>query len=198
MTSEFNVFTFSEYIETAKKTALRYDENIFLFYSSLGLCGEVGELVEKLFSDNTDKDSIKGELGDICWYYFITMSKLGFTPEDIFETNNIHEFISTNEDYNHFINFTNNPSNVKGIFENIVYYVNTSMNKIKKIWRDTNWELSEKSRLYLQQNLKYAGINIFVLCEFFDIDILDVLNYNLDKLNKRLENNTIHGDGDNR
>ena len=65
---------FSEYQKGAKATAIYPDrlEGRF-FYPSMGLAGEVGELlnkIKKIARDNAEvsKDEIKGEVGDILWY----------------------------------------------------------------------------------------------------------------------------------
>ena len=52
--------------------------------NTLGLCGEAGEVAEKIkkfFRDNTlDDDAIQKELGDVIFYWFALNNALGFNP----------------------------------------------------------------------------------------------------------------------
>ncbi|MEZ5308109.1 MAG: nucleoside triphosphate pyrophosphohydrolase family protein [Pyrinomonadaceae bacterium] len=83
---------FSEYQESAKKTALypRRLEN--LEYPTLGLAGEAGEVanvVKKIQRDHegvlTDEVrlKLKDELGDVLWYISACADELGITLEEI-------------------------------------------------------------------------------------------------------------------
>ncbi len=67
-----------------------------LQYAVLGLCGESGEVAEKLKKIMRDKDdvisdddreSLKKELGDILWYIGAVASELGISFSDLAETN---------------------------------------------------------------------------------------------------------------
>jgi hypothetical protein len=65
---------------------------------------------------------------------------------------------------------------------------------LKKFWRDKN-----KDKLHIVRDglIKIIG---FLICmmDHEDVDILDVMDKNMNKLNKRKEEGTIQGDGDNR
>jgi NTP pyrophosphatase (non-canonical NTP hydrolase) len=83
----------NEYQKEAKKTAI-YPSPII--YPALGLCGEAGEVAEKVkkvLRDNngvfTDakKEEIVKELGDVLWYVANTASDIGFTLEDVAQGN---------------------------------------------------------------------------------------------------------------
>lgn len=64
-------------------------------YPILGLCGEVGEVAElaKKYVRNgnmTEEEfvnAMKRELGDVLWYIAAFAGDLGFTLEDVAETN---------------------------------------------------------------------------------------------------------------
>ena len=67
---------FSEYQEEALKTAI-YPKEIGVLYCALGLCGEAGEVAEKIKKIYRDKqgklsiedfNDLKKELGDVLWY----------------------------------------------------------------------------------------------------------------------------------
>lgn len=58
----------------------------------MGLCGESGEaidIVKKWLAQGheLDRDKLKKELGDICWYVAETATALGFELEDVMAAN---------------------------------------------------------------------------------------------------------------
>ena len=83
--------TFAEYQVRAEKLAF-YAHDMKVLYPTLGLCGEAGEVadkVKKVYRDNHGvfnadirKDILK-ELGDVLWYVTLTGSDLGFSLEEI-------------------------------------------------------------------------------------------------------------------
>lgn len=63
-----------------------------LVYSSLALCGEAGELANKLkkhLRAGTDPDNavLMDELGDVLWYVSSTARELGYTLEQVAQFN---------------------------------------------------------------------------------------------------------------
>ncbi len=79
--------TFDEYQVKAKQTAI-YDHPII--YPTLGLCGESGEVAEKVkkhLRDGTSLDELKKELGDVLWYLASIASDLNISLNDIALTN---------------------------------------------------------------------------------------------------------------
>ncbi len=74
-----------------------YDDSMGAYYSVLGLCGEAGEVADKLkkiYRDKDwknitieDKEDIKKELGDVLWYIAKMCDDLGFTLNEVAETN---------------------------------------------------------------------------------------------------------------
>ena len=88
----------NEYQEIAKSTAVYPDGPQGVLYLILGLCGETGEVAEKLkkvirdndsFYDglNAKKGEIKKELGDVLWYLASISHDLGFTLEEVAQAN---------------------------------------------------------------------------------------------------------------
>ncbi len=84
-----------EYQEIIKKTAV-YPKEIGLPYCALGLCGEAGEVAEKvkkLYRDSGGviteefRQALKKELGDVQWYITATANEVGLTLEEIMEAN---------------------------------------------------------------------------------------------------------------
>ena len=81
-------------IDKYQKAATRFARYPFIgnnpIYTILGLCGEAGELANKLKKilrgDNTLEDTKKGladELGDILWYLAATATELKLSLDDI-------------------------------------------------------------------------------------------------------------------
>ena len=82
-----------EYQMRAESTAI-YPNEYAIVYPALGLTGEAGEVadkVKKIIRDgNSDlfyKDNIAKELGDVLWYVAILARDLGYSLEEIAQTN---------------------------------------------------------------------------------------------------------------
>ena len=78
---------FKQYQQLAKTTAI-YPENAKIFYPTLGLAGEVGEICEKIKryvrdGRELDKDDLTKELGDVLWYLSALSGDLGINLEDV-------------------------------------------------------------------------------------------------------------------
>ena len=81
--------TFDEYQEFARSTVI-YPEDVKVVYPTLGLCGEAGEVAEKIKKHMRDGRSLVGvglELGDVLWYISALADDLGTTLEEIAQAN---------------------------------------------------------------------------------------------------------------
>ena len=81
--------TFDEYQEFARSTAI-YPDECKITYPTLGLCGETGEVAEKVKKNIRDGKSLDGvglELGDVLWYISALADDLGVTLEEIAQAN---------------------------------------------------------------------------------------------------------------
>ncbi|MYM12405.1 nucleoside triphosphate pyrophosphohydrolase family protein [Muribaculum intestinale] len=87
--------TVNEYQAAALTTAV-YPEDKRIIYPALGMCGEAGEVadkVKKVIRDNnqqfTDekKREIAKEIGDVLWYCATLSRDLGFTLEEVAQMN---------------------------------------------------------------------------------------------------------------
>jgi len=89
--------TLNEYQKESRKTAKYPQENNYNFiYPTLGLNGEAGEVAEKIKKiirdkegkmGDTEKEEIKKELGDVLWYLTQLAAELGFSLEEVAQTN---------------------------------------------------------------------------------------------------------------
>lgn len=87
--------TLNDYQQAALQTAI-YPEAMRINYPTLGLCGEAGEVADKVkkvyrdhcgeFTDEQRKEIIK-ECGDVLWYVAVLAHDLGFTLEDVGKAN---------------------------------------------------------------------------------------------------------------
>ena len=84
---------FNEYQKLARSTAV-YPEEHKVVYPALGLCGEAGEVADKIkktIRGDSSLDevtgSIAGELGDVLWYLAILADDLGVELEDVAKWN---------------------------------------------------------------------------------------------------------------
>ena len=82
----------NQYQLQARETAAYPNVGNNPIYPTLGLCGEAGEVAEKVKKvirdgngvfDNKACDQIKLELGDVLWYVSQLSSELGFDLEEI-------------------------------------------------------------------------------------------------------------------
>lgn len=88
--------TLDEYQGLALESAV-YEPRFAILYPALKLAGEAGEVSEKVgkrlrdqsgdFSDPEWKLAMKKELGDVLWYIGALASDLGFTLEQVADTN---------------------------------------------------------------------------------------------------------------
>ena len=80
---------FNEYQKHARSTAI-YPKEYKVIYPALGLCGEAGEVAEKVkknIRDGKSLDGVKFELGDVLWYVAVLADDLGVTLEEIAQAN---------------------------------------------------------------------------------------------------------------
>jgi len=87
---------FSEYQEKSRKTAKYPNAGNNWVYPTLGLCGEAGEVAEKMKKilrdcdgkiDRMKKEEIKKELGDALWYLSQIASELNLSLDKIAASN---------------------------------------------------------------------------------------------------------------
>ncbi|MCF7924310.1 MAG: nucleoside triphosphate pyrophosphohydrolase family protein [Candidatus Izimaplasma sp.] len=86
----------NEYQTKASSTAIYPNKGNNLIYPVLGLCGESGEVAEKVKKMIRDdngilsserREALKKELGDILWYVSATACELNFTLDEIAQSN---------------------------------------------------------------------------------------------------------------
>lgn len=85
----------NEYQSLARKTAI-YPKEAKVVYPALGLCGEAGEIAEKIkkairdnngYIDGARKEQLLLEAGDILWYLANLAYDLGISLDDVAQRN---------------------------------------------------------------------------------------------------------------
>jgi NTP pyrophosphatase (non-canonical NTP hydrolase) len=86
----------NDYQTAALQTAFYPNQGNNLIYPVLGVCGESGEVAEKVKKlirdgDGTltdpDREKIALELSDVCWYVAVLAYELDYTMEEIMQMN---------------------------------------------------------------------------------------------------------------
>lgn len=95
---------FNTYQQQAATTAV-YPESAKYIYPTLGLCGEAGEVAEKIkkvirdnggvFTEEKKKEIVK-EVGDVLWYIAALLSDLDITMDEA-ATGNLEKLFSRKE-----------------------------------------------------------------------------------------------------
>lgn len=86
----------NDYQQAALRTARGRDQKDELFHLLLGLCGEAGEIAEKMKKivrdkqsdfDGIDTEDMKKELGDVLWHIAVLADYFDISLEDVATTN---------------------------------------------------------------------------------------------------------------
>src|SRR5918996_6331286 len=87
---------FSEYQSLSRRTATYPRAGEDMTYPALGLCGEAGEVAEKVKKTIRDdggvmsrerREALAGELGDVLWYVAQVATEAGLDLEEIAQGN---------------------------------------------------------------------------------------------------------------
>lgn len=87
---------FNAYQSASRETAQYPNLGNNIYYPTLGLAGEAGEVAEKVKKiqrdnggvvDDERRDALKKELGDVLWYVAALCSELGLKMGDVAEHN---------------------------------------------------------------------------------------------------------------
>jgi len=165
-----------------------------LFYVSMGLSGEIGELQEKLsLSEDTSiftKDDIVGEIGDVFWYLSQVCMELDTPMSHLLDI--IPEYSTTRK-------IVNDPNSIKSSLMLTLSIWSGRVNDItKKLLRDSKGHMPPKTKETILENCAKIYNALVAICAIIDAPFEYVLAKNTEKLFSRKERNTLTGSGDNR
>jgi NTP pyrophosphatase (non-canonical NTP hydrolase) len=194
---------FSEYQKLSRETAIYPNLGNNLYYPTLGLCGEAGEVAEKVVSYNgyIQKNKLMHskileltkELGDILWY----ISNLGIEAElQLNKIAGLESFKEVQDTIN--FDYASLYDTLQLFTLRICAHTGQVAEAIKKTYRDNNGLLSNEKQNLINVNLYHIIFIITEVCTLIEIDFETVAIKNIEKLNERMKNNKLHGSGDNR
>jgi NTP pyrophosphatase (non-canonical NTP hydrolase) len=164
-----------EYQKRALQTA-QFPPEQALAYLTLGLCGEVAELIEKYQCQGqgaplTEEDVI-GELGDVCWYCAVLANLFGIELGEL-----------GNEQW------------AAGSSDQLVIHAGLIANKAKKTIRDGTPMNPEFVREQIELILRAVAGEAELIG---DSTLAEVMRLNIEKLECRMARGVIAGSGDQR
>lgn len=162
-------------------------------YTVLGLCGEAGELQEKvanasvcgvplLSSDESVRVEISKELGDLMWY----------ASQMAWEMNNAFSFIMQPPCNAQAV------TSADGAAHRISIIAMRIAERAKKTMRDFGGHLDPTTKDWFRGQLQEIVTLINVVCYFIEMPLGAVCNMNIEKLTSRKARNVLGGNGDNR
>jgi NTP pyrophosphatase (non-canonical NTP hydrolase) len=172
-----------EYQEGAVSTAIYPGE---LMYPTLGLCGEVGELVEAVRAA-CGHDDIEKETGDVMWYVAATAKDAGLTLAYVMGRKTFPKkadsFCWCLDD----------------ILQELTIEAGIVAENVKKTIRDDAGVLGKKRKRNIAGALRHIIYLLVELCDRHGSKSLEeCCKMNLDKLQSRQERGKLTGDGDDR
>lgn len=141
-----------------------------LFYTVMGLIGEVGELQEV---HRMSEDEFVGEIGDVMWYVAMLTDELGL---DLYKIS----VLETIDDVS-----------------NLIEAVGAIANKAKKLLRDDK-HIDENFRNFCSLRISRILDVLKIECSDRRVDFNHILEYNINKLQSRKERGALGGEGNSR
>jgi hypothetical protein len=177
-----------EYAVWTDKVAV-YPDTAESYYLTLGMVDELGEVMDASAIDDAEEARARfgSELGDVLWYLLRYIYRRGWFTEIRTLLGNFEEQFS--KSYNHFV------------FGSFLRHAATLAGFEKKCIRDGDTWTPEKRRVKTHEaQMACAGMVYSAMraCEDQGLSLLQLLDDNRDKLDARLKEGTIKGDGEKR
>jgi len=190
----------THYAVVARGTAI-YPEATRFFYPALGLCGEAGEVCDRMIPQSGRKIAIPllpiiKELGDVLWYITNTAMDLGFTLQDIAEGVTGGLRCDTFEDMA-FQRLKRRDR--RSPFLKFTVYSGQVAEVAKKGLRDGyGTELPAAKRVAVHSALVELLAAMCEFCDKYGVSMDEVAYENNKKLTDRKKRDKLQGDGDDR
>ena len=169
-----------EYQKKARSTAIYSSQ---LVYPTLGLCGEVGEVINACRFRKTN--DIPKEIGDLEWYI------ANVATDSLLKLSEVCE-----EEAFDFDAF--NAWSWEEACEELTVECSIVAENVKKTIRDNYGVLTDDRRKNVRQALKRAMQALSAIANDWGYGLEECAEMNLDKLFSRKERGKLKGDGDNR
>lgn len=179
---------FKEYEKLAITTKI-YKDEVALMYVTLGLCGEVSEMVEKggevrLFGSNPkSKEEFLKEVGDVLWYMAAIRQEFNLTSSIDFP-----EYDPTHLQLLELDKLLNSAVILSGAIAE----------QMKKALRDNDGIIDSVREAKIQDKWETLFKVIDGIANFVSVPLPVIAQQNIDKLASRQKRNVIKGSGDNR
>lgn len=180
----------NEYQTGAVATAIYPGE---LSYPTIGLCGEIGELIEALdesVDDLTYRQKakhyrrIRREIGDVIWYVANVANDCGLTLEEVIGSVG---FPISSELWS-----------VDGLIREFPKATGKVAENVKKAIRDNAGLLTVERRDSVRTALNYVVTLLSRTCNLYGVTLEECAILNNVKLNSRKDRGVLKGDGDDR
>jgi NTP pyrophosphatase (non-canonical NTP hydrolase) len=164
---------------------------IGLFYTSLGLSGEIGEMQEKIVTFDADgPEPTIGELGDVYWYLSQVCMELGVPMGHLLKV--IPKYSSTRK-------IIYDPELITfSLLLTCSVWSGRICDITKKLLRDSHGHLSPDKKSAIIENLAKILIAMRSICAILNIDPDHCMSENIKKLYSRMDRGKLGGSGDNR
>jgi NTP pyrophosphatase (non-canonical NTP hydrolase) len=161
-----------------------------MVYPTLGLCGEVGELIAVVTKDigmgdcGDELDSIEKEVGDVLWYVANIAEDMSTLLSEVMGRENfaVCPEMWSNEE----------------VLRELPIHAGVVAENIKKAIRDNDGDVSHARGKNILEALRCLVTWLERLCSWYGISLEECAQLNLDKLRSRKERGVIKGDGNDR
>jgi NTP pyrophosphatase (non-canonical NTP hydrolase) len=138
---------------------------------TLGLVGEVAEVIEECINFRISNIDLKKEIGDVLYYITRICNFFELNAPEIFNSGIKNSFlINENGKNNTLLHISKNAG--------------LAADCIKKFLRDDNL-----NKNLLKEKIINVIAYLFFLIEFYDFDFFDIVNTNIEKIENRKKNN---------
>ena len=190
-----NLMKYSEYVDAIVKfdkyPPTMVAQPTVYFEGLVGECGEVCDSLNTGFNGVTSTTKLMLEAGDYMWYWTRLGVKLNIPILEMFD--NTLEYIA----------FHKNTSDQNKLMGNFVSHTCKVVEQHKKAIRDDAIFGTQKGYQFtinrlgkIEHEMKLALHQLCYILRENGLNMKTVLGSNIDKLTKRLNNNTIHGSDD--
>ena len=170
-----------EYQDGAVSTSI-IPKKLSLVYPALGLCGEIGELTEKISSK---KPGTVEEIGDVLWYVANIANDTGFTLSEVCKRKTF-------------------PKNNKALWctddmlQELSIRAGIVCECVKKTFRDDKGVLNDERKGKIKVALRHIMAVLAEIADHANCLLVECAEKNLQKLQSRKKRSVLKGDGDNR